>query len=502
MLKHTIFIPSRKNLKWHGQITIPTPEQLVYTNYQSYLKDALSKYLTEAQHRISDVSSIITDVSSIMTNDVSSITIDDVAQHNNNNTFPNIIYINLKSAVERNRLMIQELQRQHFGIDTKIFRFEAISNVDRAKACYLSHMHVIAWAATHCQGHVLVLEDDFAFCETSQVYIQAIEATKELTHDQWDVIHLGQYVHEWQALTGHQIALEVATATPEVAIATPEVPNATPRIFRALHSTTGSGYLIHKDYIHDLAMKFHQALEERIHKPKFDPSDCQDQLQIYMQQQDLWIAYDKPLGSQTEGYSTIGLSTQPVFNSWRCNSECNEWYDSVNVAHPLRLRPLQPQLNIAICLDMKNTENLNNSESCIHHLQRKFYKPSKLTFYTQYLNQILPQTTWTKYDLVFYVSSNLWLINTLPAFMASQSQPQLIVKKNSKHFYDCDFFGGDPESFLKAIRIVLQQGTQAWQIYLATQQVPTMVIDNTLENYFGRFVSGIISSPPLPAPIG
>lgn len=259
-----------------------------------------------------------------------------------------IVYINMAQNPERDELMRQEVQKFR---ESNVYRFEGIPVKDNgAKGCFLSHLHVLAYAAQRIPGqHLLVLEDDFVLDVS---YEQLVSHLQEADPFRWDVIILGQYVHEWQPITG--------------------------TIFRALHSTTTSGYIVHRDYVLDLFTKWQQAFQLIQDKPRFQTKDNLDQIQIAYQKVDVWLAFKTSLGSQRPGTSMIGQVH--ANNKWRCSDDLKAWIDWRGITHPLKTHPKLELKKVAVCLVAtgKYYQFLERvAESC--HL--KFVKPHPIEFF-------------------------------------------------------------------------------------------------------------------------
>lgn len=446
MFCQTKFVPPYLKPFWHGYLE---KNDKCYDAYRQYQSQTFIEY---------DQRELVTEVK--LANDGNGTGMMET------DFIDNIIYINLDTSTDRNNMLLAQLRQQNFSRHTKIFRLNAIRDQDRVKACYLSHMHALSWAAQHCQGNVLILEDDFQFqlsVAENQKYMQSIKDLR------WDVIHFGQYVHAWQRVSHLE----------------------NPKVFRALHSTTGSGYLIHADYIDTLTMKFHEALQQRIGKAKFDNNDCQDQLQIHIQQRDFWIAFDQPIGGQSLGVSTIGHSTDIVHNTWACDKTCTFWMDSEGRQTKLR-SPAKPITIKRIAVIFNFSQHAPN---VIHHLQRTFLKPHTLTIHifqakvcSASQNVIFhdggidvtvldPES----YDFVFQIADNLWCFNSLPSDDILSSSSAIVNRDET--FYDMnvyrtDFFGAPTKIFI--------ENYDSWSFF--THKIPpSIVIENKAEQYFKYF---------------
>lgn len=276
----------------------------------------------------------------------------------NPSSISNICYINMDKNPERNELMKVELSNQHFPESTVIERFVGIPVPGNgAKGCFLSHLNILSQAIREKYGHTMILEDDFVFAYSRDILESHISKVDKLLKGRWDVIVLGQYVTEWQPL-------ELSD----------------PKVFRLLRSTTTSGYIVNKNYIQDLFLKWNQAFEKiKDHEP-FEPEDNLDQIQTHFQRVDIWIGFERPLGRQRAGATTI--SDGWADNSWSCNSAHNRWFHGVDKSRGGMLLLQKPfkSKKVAVCLVATG-----NYYIFLHDVMRscydRFVKPHELEFH-------------------------------------------------------------------------------------------------------------------------
>lgn len=289
--------------------------------------------------------------------DVTSIVVPDNAVPCNH--IPIIIYINMKQSKERNKQTQDEIRR--WGIKARVFRFEAIEDTNKSLGCFQSHVHCVGWAARQGQN-VLILEDDFVLDVTRSELFEYLDSADISVANRWDVIQLAQYVHKWQ----------------KTAIQSPRP------VFRLLHSTTASGYLVNKHYAKDFLQKWSYDLEARMHLETFQTEDHCDQVHIIYQQEDTWLGFNRSLGSQRAGNSIIG----GVFahNTWRCSKEYDKWYGSDNLEHTLYLSPAPKQQRVAVLLTP-------DRQSYIPKMWREAFKHNVLEFHVVFSgdDQVDPQ---------------------------------------------------------------------------------------------------------------
>lgn len=221
-------------------------------------------------------------------------------------TVSHVLYINLDGHTERQNQIEREIQR--IGLWDVAQRFSAIRKTPGAIGCFLSHLGCLERAQT-MKGHVLILEDDFQFEVDRKTLNRYLAEAEQVTQGSWDVIVFGQFALHMAHLGGH--------------------------VYRLLHATTTSGYLVHEKYIPTLYQKWKQAFEQVEHKgADFAGEDNLDQIQVSFQKEDLWVGFDKPLGGQRAGISTIGGGYAD--NRWSMTKD-KKFYRYGNQLHPLRV---------------------------------------------------------------------------------------------------------------------------------------------------------------------
>lgn len=261
-----------------------------------------------------------------------------------------IIYINMARSTERNRQMQDEIRRWNLG--ARVFRFDAITHENRSLGCFQSHVHCVGWASLR-KENVLILEDDFVLDVNRQELDEYLQMANECVSHRWDVIQLAQYVHKWQRL-GNQH-----------------------RVFRLLHSTTASGYLVNRHYATDFLKKWSYDLEARMHLDKFEIDDWNDQTQLAYQKEDTWLGFDQSLGSQRAGTSTIGQVY--AHNKWRCNLALTKWYSAIDEEHPLLTLEAERRMNICFVMQPAQLER-------IPEMWRSAFKHHTVSFHVEHSN--------------------------------------------------------------------------------------------------------------------
>lgn len=338
---------------------------------------------------------------------------------------PNIVYINMASSTTRDTLMKEEVKK--FG-GANVFRFEGIPVKNNgAKGCYLSHLHVLAWASQQINDHVLILEDDFTL---DVDYDELASHIREAEAFRWDVLVLGQYVHDWQPLTD--------------------------RVFRTFHSTTTSGYLVHRDYLLELFTKWHQSFLPIQTKTKFSPQDNLDQIQTKFQKVDVWLAFRTSMGSQRPGTSTI--DDVDANNKWVCSDDLTTWTDSKNKTYPLKTRPKLVQKRVAVCLVAtgKYHQFLQRvSESCY----KKFVKPHPIEFFvfTDRVDSV-PDAYFGCSVHKYFVERKGFPGDTLYRYHYMLKAEQQLLQMDNIYYMDVDYWVCNPTETEK---ILVDQGLVA-----------------------------------------
>lgn len=311
--------------------------------HQATMQTTLSQIAMAAQARITD------QTAAVVTSSVSTEQPPLVAA---------LLYINMAKNPERDTATQAALQKLQINTATQVLRFEGIAVPSNgAKGCFLSHIHCLAWAAQTLPGsHVLFLEDDVEwYVDSWDELLSYVTEADALTNSRWDVMVMGQYVHDWQQLHG------------------------TERIFRLFKSTTTSAYLVNAAYVAELAVKWQLALEPLMDLPKFLPEHNLDQIQGDFQKVDIWLGFHKALAGQRPGQSIIGDGVW-ADNRWTCSNDFQTWQAN-GVSQPLTLRPRAgPTRRVAVCLVATGRYKQflpNVMQSCVMHM----CKPHHLEFH-------------------------------------------------------------------------------------------------------------------------
>lgn len=272
---------------------------------------------------------------------------------------PLIMYINLDRSPDRKEAMELEFQRVCVPPATTIQRFKAVEKKNGELGCFLSHVGVLN-SVLEKDTNVLVLEDDFEFRYMAKEIGEHVDTIDRVTKGRWDVIVLGQYVHAWQPIVAR------------------EGEQTSQQIFRLLHSTTTSGFLVNKNYVRRLFLLWSEASKNLLHSKRFKPGQQIDQVQTLFQKVDQWFGFRYPLGTQRTGKSLIG--NVECNNNWSCSPDYQNWYDSYGVEHPLKTFDVLKIQTIAVCM-VATGKYIQYVEKTQKECVQKFLAPHHLEFF-------------------------------------------------------------------------------------------------------------------------
>ena len=163
-----------------------------------------------------------------------------------------VVYINLEHRKDRKAELEKELK---IIPAEKILRFNAISDINRARGCTMSHIAVLELAIENGWSSVLVIEDDASWCNFEREY----PILEKLVQQPYDVICLG-------------ILGRSNTVT-----------------HRLIHGQTTTAYLVHSHYYPTLLNNFREALQK---------NRAVDQYWKLLQKTDMWyrvrLMYQRP----------------------------------------------------------------------------------------------------------------------------------------------------------------------------------------------------------------
>ena len=183
------------------------------------------------------------------------------------------VYINLDRRDDRRGEI--ETEMSTFGISGE--RFPAIHYDPGIVGCGMSHLAVLERAKREGWENVLILEDDFMFVVTKEVFEQEIRTFFDL-HIPYDVL---------------MISYNLRNSAPY---------NAT--VCRTLDVQTTSGYIVHNRFYDTLIQNFKEGLEQLIHTGRHWDFAI-DQYWKRLQPDSEWFCMNRRIGRQRPGFSDL-----------------------------------------------------------------------------------------------------------------------------------------------------------------------------------------------------
>jgi glycosyl transferase family 25 len=200
------------------------------------------------------------------------------------NNIDKIIYINLNKRPDRRELI--EKQLSDFNLEYE--RFEAIEyNGFGIYGCGLSHLSVLKIAKERNYKNILILEDDFEFIVTKEVFEDNLKQFFESNID-YNVCMLSYNVHE-------NLDMENMVVN------------------KVLFAQTASGYLVNSNYYDKLIELYEYAMPLLI-STKQHWIYSNDVVWRDYQKQDLWYYFKTRLGKQSPGFS----DNAQCYNDYGC----------------------------------------------------------------------------------------------------------------------------------------------------------------------------------------
>ena len=176
-----------------------------------------------------------------------------------------ILYINLKNREDRNKEIIQELNKYNLEGE----RVDAVFNDSGVIGCTLSHIKCIDIAIDKNYDEICILEDDFIFVN---------DLNKVSIPKKYDVFLLGGTIQKQEIYDETHM--------------------------RILSSQRTEGYIIKKDYYKTLKEIFKESVKKNM--TELLPSHNLDMLWKRLQKNDLFLCdIWGVVGGQREGYSDI-----------------------------------------------------------------------------------------------------------------------------------------------------------------------------------------------------
>jgi GR25 family glycosyltransferase involved in LPS biosynthesis len=184
-----------------------------------------------------------------------------------------IIYINLNKRVDRRELIEKELS--NYNLDYE--RFEAIECTDFGiYGCGLSHLSVLKIAKERNYKNILILEDDFEFIVTKEVFEQNLTEFFESNID-YNVCMLSYNLNEF---------LEIDNSV----------------VNKILFSQTASGYIVNSNYYNVLIELYEWAMP-LLMSTRQHWIYANDIVWEKYQRNDNWVYFKNRIGKQRAGFS-------------------------------------------------------------------------------------------------------------------------------------------------------------------------------------------------------
>jgi glycosyl transferase, family 25 len=196
---------------------------------------------------------------------------------NNFNDIQHIFYINLKHREDRQHNVITQLNTLNV-IHQNIHRFDAISHINGAVGCAMSHLACLTYAKKHNWDNVLIIEDDIVFLNPNVLKCQF---NKFLSHNiSWDVIIIG----------GNNI---------------PPYKKINDCAIKVSRCQTTTGYVVKSHYYDKLIDNFTKGIKLLLANQKKHYLYAIDKYWFHLQQTDNWFLIIPTTVTQLDGYSDI-----------------------------------------------------------------------------------------------------------------------------------------------------------------------------------------------------
>lgn len=184
-----------------------------------------------------------------------------------------IFYINLDKRIDRKQQIEKNLNE--FGL--KYERFKAIETYGFGiLGCGLSHLEVLKIAKKENYENVLILEDDFTFIVSKEMFENELIKFFNLNLN-YDVLFLSYNVLNYKELNNNVVN-------------------------KVIDSQTASGYIVHKNYYDKLIQLFEKYMPI-LQETKQHWLYANDMVWKQLQENDNWFYFINRIGKQTEGYS-------------------------------------------------------------------------------------------------------------------------------------------------------------------------------------------------------
>jgi len=196
---------------------------------------------------------------------------------NNFNDIQHIFYINLKHREDRQLNVITQLNTLNLMPQT-IHRFNAISHINGAIGCAMSHLKCLTHAKKNNWDNVLIIEDDIVFLNPNVLKCQF---NKFLSHNiSWDVIIIG----------GNNM---------------PPYKKIDDCAIKVSRCQTTTGYVVKSHYYDKLINNFKKGIELLLLNQQKHYLYAIDKYWFHLQQTDNWFLIIPTTVTQLDGYSDI-----------------------------------------------------------------------------------------------------------------------------------------------------------------------------------------------------
>jgi glycosyl transferase family 25 len=189
-------------------------------------------------------------------------------------TIQHAFYINLLSRPDRNIHALEQLA----SVGIQATRFNAVSMVNGAIGCSMSHLKLLELAKKNNWDHILIAEDDILFTNPT-LFTSQFDAFLS-THNSYDVV----------LLAGNNIP--------------PYIPVDNTCV-KVTHCQTTTAYLVKNHYYDRLIQNYKEGILRLIKEPAKHNLYAIDKYWFRLQEVDTWFLIIPLTVTQQEGYSNI-----------------------------------------------------------------------------------------------------------------------------------------------------------------------------------------------------
>lgn len=185
-----------------------------------------------------------------------------------------IMYINLKSRVDR----LEQIERELNNFQLQNYeRFEAICTPDFGiYGCGLSHLAVLKLAKKRSYKNILILEDDFQFIVTKEIFEENLRIFFE-NNKYYNVCMLSYNLHNYANIDNSNVN-------------------------RVLFAQTASGYIVNANY-YDKLIELYERYLPLLNTTKCHWVYANDIIWRDYQSKHIWYCFKTRIGKQRPSYS-------------------------------------------------------------------------------------------------------------------------------------------------------------------------------------------------------